>query len=446
MPWQECSAVSQRVEFVRLAQAGSTSLAALCRRFGVSRKTGYKWLRRFAATGEADLSDRSRRPVNSPRRTPQALEERVLRVRAEHPVWGGRKIRRVLLNDGLGDVPAASTITAILHRHGLIEPAESSKHKAWLRFEHARPNDLWQMDFKGHFALACGRCHPLTVLDDHSRYCVGLRACDNERGTTVRECLTSLFRRYGLPRRLLMDNGSPWGSDTDHPWTPLTVWLLRLDIGVSHGRPYHPQTQGKDERFHRTLNAELLRGSRFENLAACQCSFDGWRQIYNERRPHEALDMEPPIKRYSVSPRRFPEQLPVIEYGPGDAVRRVYDGGQIRYRHREYRVGKAFRGYAVGLRPTARDGVLDVYFGTQRIAWIDERTGGWGRGRPTAESSEKHVDEWLDEPADEWVNELADEAEQVGEVGVAPPAGQASVRSAHSGPAGGQVPNAKRRR
>ena len=444
MPWKECSAVSQRVEFVRLAQAASANVAELCRRFEISRKTGYKWLQRFAAAGFAvapewtdrsrwlaELADRSRRPVNSPGRTPKAMEGRVLRVRAEHPAWGGRKIHRVLLDDGHRGVPAASTITAILHRHGLIEPEESSKHKAWMRFEHERPNDLWQMDFKGHFALQRGRCHPLTVLDDHSRYCVGLQACGNERGTAVRERLTSMFRRYGLPRRMLMDNGSPWGDDADHPWTPLTVWLLRLDIGISHGRPYHPQTQGKDERFHRTLKAELLRGRCFENLTACQDSFDGWRQTYNERRPHEALGMETPVNRYSVSPRTFPEQLPAIEYGPGDTVRRVYDGGRITFRNREYRVGKAFRGYPVGLRPTQRAGFLEVYFGTQRIAWIDERTGRWGRGRP--------ADEQADEPVDEQV------AEQAGGSGGWPPAGQASVRSAHSGPAGGHVSKATER-
>lgn len=428
MLWKECSSVSQRVEFVRLAQPEPGNLAELCRRCGISRKTGYKWLRRFMEAEESSLVDRSRRPMNSPGRTPKAMEERVLRVRAAHPVWGGRKIRRVLLNDGPPGVPAASTITAILHRHGLIDQEESSKHKAWTRFEHERPNDLWQMDFKGHFAMDRGRCHPLTVLDDHSRYCVGLQACDNERGVTVRKRLTSTFRRYGLPRWMLMDNGSPWGGDADHPWTPLTVWLLRLDIGVSHGRPYHPQTQGKDERFHRTLKAELLQGRRFEHLTACQDSFDGWRQTYNERRPHEVLDMETPVDRYSVSPRTFPEQLPAIEYGPGDTVRQVYDGGQITFRNREYRVGKAFRGYPVALWRTKCDGVLDVYFSTHRIAWIDERTGRWVRRRRGGNQEELRGEGW----------------EKYWEEGVEiSPAGcQASGRSAPSGPAAGGLPKA----
>lgn len=415
MPWKECSAVSERQEFVRLMEAGTLGIAEMCRRFGISRKTGYKWLLRFEKDGPAGLSNRSRRPIHSPRRTSSELEQAVLCVRAAHPVWGGRKIRQVLLDDGYHDVPAASTISGILRRHGLIDPEESRKHTAWVRFERARPNDLWQMDFKGHFAMDSGRCHPLTVLDDHSRYCVGLRACENERGNTVRTCLTRLFRRYGLPRQMLMDNGAPWGSDAFHPWTPLSVWLLQLGIGVSHGRPYHPQTQGKDERFHRTLNAELIRGNRFEDLVDCQTRFDDWRTIYNERRPHEALEMSPPAKRFAASPRLYPEQLPEIEYGPGIEVRCVGDGGRMLFRSRHYRVGAAFRGHRVGLRPTEEDGVFEVYFGVHKIAWINERTGRWGRPRAATEDKQ--------DPQP-----------------IASSAGQASVRYAHSGPAGRRVP------
>jgi len=173
------------------------------------------------------------------------------------PRLGGRKIRRRLQDLRHQAVPSASTITAILHRNGRIEGAASAGHKPFERFERVAPNELWQMDYKGHFATAAGRCHPLTVVDDHSRYAVGLRACSDERAGTVRAELTAIFRCYGLPERMLMDNGSPWGSsDGEHRHTGLSLWLLELGVAVSHGRPHHPQTQGKDERFHRTLMAE----------------------------------------------------------------------------------------------------------------------------------------------------------------------------------------------
>ena len=431
MPWKECSSVSEREEFVNLVALESSNVSVLCGRFGISRKTGYKWLERYESAGRAALFDRSRRPHRSPEKTCEAMETAVLSVRTQHPAWGGRKIRRVLLNAGHQEVPSASTITAILHRHGLIAETESGKRHAWIRFEHAHPNDLWQMDFKGHFAMDHDRCHPLTVLDDHSRYCVGLEACDNERTGTVRERLTAVFRRYGLPHRMLMDNGSPWGNDRDHPWTPLTAWLLRLGVGVSHGRPYHPQTQGKDERFHRTLKAEVLSGRTFENLPACQNAFNDWRETYNVRRPHEALNLDTPITRYAVSPRSFPEALPPIEYGPGDTVRRVQDGGQITLKNREYRVGNAFRGYPVALRPTLCNGVLDVYFCTERVGWIDERTGRWGRATRGEETGEGDV-------------EAGTRPE--GGLDDSPPGSQASVRSAHSGPAAGGVSSERRKR
>jgi transposase InsO family protein len=371
MPWQQVTLMSQRKEFVVLAMVDGANMAHLCQRFGISRRIGYKWLARYLKEGEAGLFDRCRRPRASPGVTPAALEEAVLRVREDHPAWGGRKIRARLQALGWVAVPAASTITAILKRHGKIDPAESLKHRAWQRFEAAFPNDLWQMDFKGHFAVVQGRCHPLTVLDDHSRYALGLEACADERTATVKERLTGIFRRYGLPQRILVDNGSPWGADWEHPYTPLTVWLLRLGLGVTHARPCHPQTLGKDERFHRTLKAEVLTYCRGLELPQCQPRFDAWRLVYNLERPHEALGLAVPASRYRVSPRSFPETLPPIVYGPDDQVRRVQADGSISYRHQELRVGKAFRGELVALRPTSSDGVWEVVFCNQRITKID---------------------------------------------------------------------------
>ncbi len=364
--------VSLRYEFVRLAEREGANVQELCRRFTITPPTAYKWLGRYAAEGKAGLVDRSRRPHRSPHRTAATLEQAVLEIRDEHPTWGGRTIHKVLLDRHGGPVPSPSTITAILHRHDRIAPAERAQ-RDWQRFEHPRPNDLWQMDFKGHFPTGDGRCHPLTIIDDHSRFALGLQACADERTQTVQERLRAIFRVYGLPHRLLMDNGSPWGSDTAHPRTPLTVWLLRLGVRVSHGRPYHPQTQGKGERFHRTLKAEVLQGRHFADLSACQEAFDRWRTVYNTERPHQALGLEVPISRYAPSPRCFPETLPPIEYGDGDLVRKVGDEGKVNFKGRTFKVGRALRGYPVALRPAASDGVWSVWFMTHPIAQVDLR-------------------------------------------------------------------------
>jgi transposase InsO family protein len=371
MPWKEMDAVCLRAELVSLASAEGANVRLLCRRFGVSPKTAYKWIGRFEVEGRCGLLDRPRRPAGSPERTPPRVELAVLAVRDEHPVWGGRKIRARLVMDGLGSAPAASTITEILRRRGRIDPAVSEAARPWTRFEHDSPNDLWQMDFKGRFSTARGDCHALTVIDDHSRYAVVVDACADERTETVKSRLTGAFRRSGLPWRMLMDNGAPWGDDAEHVHTPLTVWLMRLGIGVVHSRPYHPETQGKDERFHRTLKAEVISGRSFLDLDHCQRAFDEWRPVYNFERPHESLGMNVPAGRWRPSPREYPELLPPVEYGPGEQLRRVQARGRISYRGREWRVPKAFRGQTVAVRPSPTDGVLDVCFLNHRIGIIN---------------------------------------------------------------------------
>jgi transposase InsO family protein len=372
MPWQECSVETLRQEFVLLASRPGTNIRELCRRFSISPDTAYTLLARYRQEGIDGLRDRSRRPLHSPLRTDPALEAAACAVRVAHPAWGGRKIRRYLLDHGQGAVPAASTITDILRRHDLLDPREAAKHRAGRRFEADAPNDLWQMDFKGHIALRHGRCHPLTVLDDHSRYCLALAACGDERSRTVQNQLITLFARYGLPWRLLADNGAPWG-DGGARFTALTVWLLRLGITVTHGRAYHPQTQGKEERFHRTLKAELLAGEPFAHRRAAQERFDAWRVSYNQERPHEALGLATPSSRYVPSARRYPTSVPAIEYGPDDAVRKVQADGEFSFANRVFRVSKAFRGERVAIRPTPTDGVFVVAFMTHRIAQIDLR-------------------------------------------------------------------------
>ena len=370
--WEEVKqTMSFREEIIVLASQPGANVREICRRFQVSAKTFYKWVKR-ARSGNGSLENRSRRPRKSPRQTSAEMESKILQVRHIRPGWGARKIRRVLRNQGEARLPATSTVHRILQRTGQIDPTQSQKHQAWQRFEHEAPNQLWQMDLKGWFTtLDQRRCNPLTVLDDHSRYAVCLRACVDQRTETVQHQLIATFQRYGLPERMTMDNGSPWGDDWQHPYTPLTVWLIRLGIRISHSRPFHPQTQGKDERFHRTLEGDLLRWHRFRDLDHVQRHFDDYRHVYNHERPHQALGLEVPASRYRMSPRGFPQRLPVIEYDTDAIVRTVQTKGRIHYAGKVFHVSKAFRGYPVALRQTTEDGILDVFFCQNNIGRIN---------------------------------------------------------------------------
>jgi transposase InsO family protein len=298
----------------------------------------------------------------------------VLKLRHEHPAWGAPKIRVVLERD-FNIRRAQSTVHAILRRNGKIDPAAAERSRAWQRFEKSMPNELWQMDFKGHFDTGQGRCFPLTVLDDHSRYSLVLQACANEQFVTVQPALSAAFRRYGLPSAMLMDNGNPWGNaSAGHPYTKLTVWLIRLGITALHSRPLHPQTLGKDERFHRTLKAEVLGTRWFDSHHHVQAAFDRWREVYNHQRPHEALDMSVPATRYNLSVRSFPETLPSLDYGPTDIVRSIGTNGNLRIKGREIPFCQAFRGQRVALRPTQDDGQFDIFYAHQRVGRLDLRT------------------------------------------------------------------------
>jgi transposase InsO family protein len=373
MPWPVKNLIHVRGEFVNLALQRDANVRQLCRRFGISPTIGYKWLERFKREGPKGLMDRSRRPHKSPARTEASLEEKIVALRREHPAWGSRKLRRRLQDLGQGPLPATSTITGILQRQGLISPEQSQAAMPFQRFERSAPNQLWQVDFKGHFALRQGRCHPLCSLDDHSRYNVLLAACTDQQQVTTQGHLTSAFRIHGLPDGILWDNGGPWGSGGGGERTALDVWLMRLGIRVYHGRPYHPQTQGKEERFHRTLKSEVLVRGGWSDCAHVQEAFDEWRMVYNTQRPHEALAMETPLRRYQPSQRSYPENLPPLEYDLGMEVRRVNDQGQISYRGVPWRVGRAFSGLPVGVRPGKSDGLMEVLFLAQVIKELDLR-------------------------------------------------------------------------
>ena len=374
MPWSTRDTMSLREEFISLATQEGANRRELCRRFGISPQTGYKWLARHATLGLGGLVDLSRRPKTSPRITCEDSQQAVLALRREHPAWGGRKIARRLQDLGHASL-APSTVTAILHRHGLIPADASQAAVPWQRFEHAAPNALWQIDFKGYVATPAGRCHPLTVLDDHSRFNMALRACARQEGATVQAQLTEVFRTYGLPVRINADNGAPWGSPREPgQLSELALWMVRLGIRVSFSRPYHPQTNGKDERFHRSLKAEVLNGRSFTDLAQAQAAFDRWRQVYNHQRPHQALQMATPASRYRMSERSFPETMAPIEYAPEDSVVMVKALGEMRWRGRRWKLSSALRGLPVALRPKpAEDGCFEVFFMHHKLREIDLR-------------------------------------------------------------------------
>ena len=351
----------QREEFVRLARQPEANVSELCRRFEISRKTGYKWL------GRDGFEDRSRRPLHSPTRTDAALEAQVLDVRERHPAWGARKIAHVLKRDRHVEL-APSTVNSVLRRHGRISEQASEAATPWHRFEHAEPNALWQIDFKGHFATALQRCHALTVLDDHSRFNVVLHALGDERRASVQPVLQRAFERYGLPERINGDNGSPWGNQGRPGLTGLAVWLIRLGVRLSYSQPMHPQTNGKDERFHRTMKAEVLARYQFQDVPDAHRRLAKWRHVYNFERPHEALQMQTPASRYRPSPRAMPKQLPPMEYSPEDLVRKVQKNGWIFLLGRHIRLSKALVGQSVACRPLAdSDGEFAIFFCHQKV-------------------------------------------------------------------------------
>ena len=382
MPWLETTSMELRRQFCDLAAQETEPFRTLCRRFGISPTTGYLWRGRYAAEGAAGLVERSRMPRRSPQRTDPDLVAVIVALRDAHPCWGGRTLRARLLALGHDPVPSPSTITDLLRRAGRIA-APPPPPPVWQRFEADAPNDRWQMDFKGPVRLAQGRVHPLLVLDDHARYAVAVQVLADIRTATVQAALTALFRVVGLPGEILCDNGPPWGtSQPSARLTRLGAWLLRLGVGVSHGRAYHPQTQGKVERFGRTLGAELLGPwlptAPTADAAALQVVCDAWRTTYNHERPHQALGLATPASRYSSSPRPFPETPPPLTYPDGATLLRVCSQGYVRIGAQRYYVSEVIPAEHVALLPTEDPHRVELHYGPMVIRHVDLRFPGSG--------------------------------------------------------------------
>jgi transposase InsO family protein len=371
MPWNEVDVQEQRMQFVMRATSGAERLAPLCREFGISRPTGYLWLRRYRQVQSLRaLGERSRRPQRSPRLTATWKQARVVALRRETG-WGAKKLH-VLLRDEEQLLLPTRTIHRILQRHELLS---ADRHgPAPERFARQEPNELWQMDSKGKYPLRDGACHPLSIVDDHSRYAVGLYALAALKTELAYPCLVATFRRYGVPTALLMDHGSLWWA-TSNGWglTWLSVRLLEQGIRLLYGRVGHPQTQGKVERFHRTLGGELRHRGVPQWMAEWPPALNEIRQVYNERRPHEALGMQRPAERYRASARAYQEQPAPWEYPSGSDVRRVNANGAIAEEGRKYFVCEALADQWV--RVERFDGKLLVSYRHMYIREIDLQTG-----------------------------------------------------------------------
>ena len=354
----------QRVAFAVSALRGEKPLRELCAEFGISRPTGYLWLSRYREHGVEGIAERSRRPRRSPSQTAWMAERRVVDLRLRYPDWGARKLQAVLAEQGLR--LTASTVHRILLRYDLVR--EQDRHAAATgRFERERPNELWQMDFKGP-KHSHGGVGPLSVLDDHSRYAIALEPVGSLRGELVREHLEGAFAACGLPEGMLMDHGTPWWSHyAPNGRTHLSLWLMRQGIALHHGRVRHPQTQGKVERFHGSLARALeLRGPGAEQQTEWLRSF---RWEYNHLRPHEALGMKTPSSVWRPSERTYDPGQPAWEYPEGSRTLKIDCQGTLDLSGRRWRIGKALKGERVRIEQIEERFL--VYYCTTLIREID---------------------------------------------------------------------------
>lgn len=364
MSWETKTVMEQRKQFVLAASAEDANISELCREYGISRKTGHKWINRSELG--LPLCDQSRRPHRQPSKTADNIEQKIIQLRLQHPSWGGKTIRAVLEAAGIEGLPSDKTCCNILKRNGLVDPMESIKHKPYQRFEKEHCNEMWQADFKGDFLLGNGvRCWPLTILDDHSRFSIRIEPKDSASG--VKDSFVLAFQEYGLPNSVLSDHGTQFGG-VHNGLSTFDRFLMDLDIQPIHGRIMHPQTQGKIERFHRTMKQEALRVTP-ANIAEAKMRLENWRWLYNEVRPHHALDLKTPASVYIPSTRPYYEPKPYI-YEEGAKLVKVNNWGFLRFGQIQLFLSESMADTKVEIR-FAENNTFSVIYRNYKIASVD---------------------------------------------------------------------------
>lgn len=376
MPWSETSPMDQRMQFIADYLRETLTITELCDLYGVSRKTGYKWIDRYLRRGPAGLEERSRKPCVSPNATPDAIVQAFLGVRRRHPSWGAKKLLTIVhQRHPRWALPGRSTVCDILLRHGMVPKKKHRRrigHPGKPTRQILAPNDCWSADFKGHFRLSNGQyCYPLTVTDGFSRYLLGCQALTTTAVADAKPVFARLFKEFGLPKRIRTDNGVPFATNTLARLSSLSAWWVRLGVIPELIEPGKPQQNGRHERMHRTLKAEATRPAA-GSFPAQQRKFNRFREEFNAERPHEALDQQTPASVYRSSPREMPTKLPPIEYPDRFEVRYVSANGGIRWHSGWLNVSIVCAGEYVGLEEID-DGVWNVYFGPLRLGRLHER-------------------------------------------------------------------------
>lgn len=377
MPWKEVKPMDQKVLFIADYLREISSMTELCADYGISRKTGYKWIRRYQQQGMDGLHEQSRSPATYPTQTPYRIQQAIIELRQQFQTRPGAKKLRVLLAQRYPDevIPSKSTIYNILHRAHLVD---GRRHKRRVTpypqpFAPVRQiNELWSVDYKGQFKLHNGQwCYPLTVMDHQSRYLCGCDALKGPRLKDTRAAFIRLFRQYGLPERIRSDNGVPFASTARGGLSQLSLWWIRLGILPERIEPGKPQQNGRHERMHRTLKQAATRPPS-ANMKAQQQRFDSFRTEYNEQRPHEALGQQMPASHYTPSQRPYPEHLPELHYPEYFEVRKVSSNGVVYWHNKLVYVSHLLKGEQVGLEEI-NDGLWQVYFGPVTLGRFDER-------------------------------------------------------------------------